>query len=44
MDNYCNYHIKTSFELGTSVSAPRGLGRSSKDLNPRSCPDYPARR
>jgi hypothetical protein len=31
-------------QAGRKSRRRRGLGRSSKDLNRRSCPDYPARR
>ena len=41
-DGRCYYHFKTSFKPDGSVGA--GGGRSSKYLNRRSCPDYPARR
>jgi hypothetical protein len=44
MDGCCHYHFKTSFKPGRKCRRRRGLGRSSKDLNQRSCPDYPARR
>jgi hypothetical protein len=40
----CHYHFKTPFKPGRKCRRRRGLGRSSKDLNRRSCPDYPARR
>jgi hypothetical protein len=43
-DGFCHYHFKTSFKPGRKCRRRRGLGRSSKDLNRRSCPDYPARR
>jgi hypothetical protein len=43
-DGCCHYHFKTSFKPGRKCRRRRGLGRSSKDLNRRSCPDYPARR
>jgi hypothetical protein len=44
MDGCCYYNFKTSFKQGRKCRRRRGLGRSSKDLNRRSCPDYPARR
>ncbi len=44
MDGCCYYHFKTSFKLGRKCRRRRGLSRSSKDLNRRSYPDYPARR
>jgi hypothetical protein len=44
MDGCCHYHFKTSFKPGRKCRRRRGLGRSSKDLNRRSFPDYPARR
>jgi hypothetical protein len=43
MDGSCHYHFKTSFKPGRKCRHRRGLGRSSKDLNRRSCPEYPAR-
>jgi hypothetical protein len=43
MDGCCHYHFKTSFKPGRKCRRRRGLDRSSKDLNRRSCPDYPAR-
>ena len=43
-DGCCHYHFKTSFKPGRKCRRRRGLGRSSKDLNRRSCPDYPDRR
>jgi hypothetical protein len=44
MDGCCHYHFKNFFKKGRKCRRRRGLGRSSKDLNRRSCPDYPARR
>jgi hypothetical protein len=44
VDCCCHYYFKTSFKPGRMCRRRRGLGRSSKDLNQRSCPDYPARR
>jgi hypothetical protein len=43
MDGCCHYHFETSFKPGRKCRRRRGLGRSSKELNRRSCPDYPAR-
>jgi hypothetical protein len=43
-DGCCHYHFKTSFKPGRKCQRRRGLGRSSKDLNRGSCPNYPARR
>ncbi len=42
-DGCSHYHFKTSFKPGRKCRRRRGLGRSSKDLNRRSCTDYPAR-
>jgi hypothetical protein len=44
MDGCCHCHFKTSFKPGRKCRRRRWLSRSSKDLNRRSCPDYPARR
>jgi hypothetical protein len=44
MDCCCYCHVKTSFKPGRKCRSRSGLGRSSKDLNRGSCPDYPARR
>jgi hypothetical protein len=41
MDGCCH---KTSFKQGRKCRPLRGLCRSSKDLNRRSCHDYPASR
>ena len=43
MDGCCHYHFKTSFKPGRKCRRRRGLGRSSKGLNRRSCPGYPVR-
>jgi hypothetical protein len=39
MDGCCHYHFKTAFKPGRKCRRRRVLGRSSKDLNRRSCPD-----
>ncbi len=44
MDRCCYYHFKTSFKPGRKCRRRRELGRSSKNHNRRSCPNYPARR
>ncbi len=36
--------LEDLLQAGRKCRRRRGLGRSSKDLNRRSCPDYPARR
>ncbi len=36
--------LQDLLQAGRKCRLRRGLGRSSKDLNRRSCPDYPARR
>ncbi len=36
--------LQDLLQAGRKCRRRRGLGRSSKDLNRRSCPDYPARR